>query len=57
MSGEKKSDLTPAEAEAERQAELENELEEGLEDSFPGSDPVSATFTSIPGKPDKTGKP
>jgi uncharacterized caspase-like protein len=28
---------------------LEEELEEGLEDSFPASDPVSATFTSIPG--------
>lgn len=56
MSGEKKSDLTPADAEAKRQAELESELEEGLEDSFPASDPVSVTFTSIPGKPNKVGQ-
>lgn len=55
MGGEKKPDPENAEAEAKRQEELESELEEGLEDSFPASDPVSATFTSIPGKPTKTG--
>lgn len=30
--------------------ELETQLEEGLEDSFPASDPVSATYSSTPGR-------
>lgn len=29
--------------------DMEEELEEGLEDTFPASDPVSNTYTSIPG--------
>lgn len=30
---------------------LEEQLQEGLEDSFPASDPVSVTYTAIPGGP------
>jgi hypothetical protein len=29
--------------------DLDEQLEEGLEDTFPASDPVSTTYTSIPG--------
>jgi 3-hydroxyisobutyrate dehydrogenase-like beta-hydroxyacid dehydrogenase len=40
----------PSARESNDREQLEVELEEGLEDSFPASDPVSATFTSIPGR-------
>ena len=30
---------------------LEEQLEEGLEDTFPASDPVSVTYTAVPGAP------
>jgi 3-hydroxyisobutyrate dehydrogenase-like beta-hydroxyacid dehydrogenase len=40
----------PSARESNDREQLEAELQEGLEDSFPASDPVSATFTSIPGR-------
>jgi hypothetical protein len=38
-------------AAAKRRAERDEELDEALEDTFPASDPVSATRTTHPGKP------
>lgn len=47
-----KDELPPFDRPDEKD-DLEEQLEEGLEDSFPGSDPVSVTSTSIPGRPPK----
>jgi hypothetical protein len=48
--GSKGLEPVPSARESQDRDELGAELEEGLEDSFPASDPVSATFTSIPGR-------
>lgn len=51
MPGPKETDPNKTDARPVDKDDLEEELEEGLEDSFPASDPVSVTFTSIPGAP------